>query len=194
MYDLGPAASRMATLVDGVRDDQLSAPTPCPDWDVQQMLAHVEGLTLAFTAAAGKDMTDLTDRPPAGAPPVPLDAGWPSRIRAQLDTMVEAWRGPGAWQGTSRVGGVTAPAEQIGGFGFNELVVHGWDLARATGQAAPLDDESLQACYDFAVATTPPGGIADGPFGTPVDVPDSAGLWDRLVALRGRAPDWSPRA
>ncbi|MGH3797517.1 MAG: maleylpyruvate isomerase N-terminal domain-containing protein [Pseudonocardiaceae bacterium] len=55
--DLQPATRRMADLINGVRDDQLGGPTPCPAYSLGDLLDHVGGLTLAFTAAAWGGMT-----------------------------------------------------------------------------------------------------------------------------------------
>ena len=54
MIDLTPAARQMAALIEGVRDDQLTDPTPCPDYTVGDLVEHVGGLALAFTNAARK--------------------------------------------------------------------------------------------------------------------------------------------
>lgn len=74
MFDLRPAADVMAALVESVRDDQLTAPTPGPELTVGDLLDHIDGLSLAFTAAA-------TKTPPAGAanrPPPTLLASAPT--------------------------------------------------------------------------------------------------------------------
>lgn len=52
----------------------------------------------------------------------------------QLTDLVEAWRDPAAWAGMTEAGGVRMPAEEMGVVALDELVLHGWDLARATGQ------------------------------------------------------------
>ena len=60
--DLSPAARRMTALISGLRDDQLDAPTPCPSYSVGELLAHVGGLALAFTAAAKKNTATWSSR------------------------------------------------------------------------------------------------------------------------------------
>jgi len=60
MFELGPAAQEMSRLVSGVRDDQLDYPTPCPDWTVADLLAHVHQFATVFTHNARKSQA----RPP----------------------------------------------------------------------------------------------------------------------------------
>ncbi|MDN3294029.1 TIGR03086 family metal-binding protein [Streptomyces ficellus] len=100
-------------------------------------------------------------------------------------------REPDAWQGTTRAGGVTLPGEVAGAVALYEVLVHGWDLARATGQEYAPDVASLRACCALlAPAAGGPG--QEGVFGSPVPVPDDAPLLDRVVGLSGRRPDWQP--
>ncbi len=64
MHDLGPAAHEMARLVNGVRDDQLGDPTPCPSYALGDLLQHVRGLAEAFTLAARKEQPSGGSKPP----------------------------------------------------------------------------------------------------------------------------------
>ena len=91
------------------------------------------------------------------------------------------------------VGGVEMPAAAIAAVALDELVLHGWDLARATGQAYAVDPESVQACLGFVEAAARPEGVP-GLFGPPVPVPGDAPMLDRLVGLSGRDPAWTPAA
>lgn len=74
--DLTPATEMLARVVAGLGDDQLSAPTPCHGVTVADLLDHVDGFCLAFTAAAVKDGTD--HQPSADG--ARLAAGWRTRI------------------------------------------------------------------------------------------------------------------
>ena len=60
MVELGPAAQRMADLIEGVPDERLGAPTPCPAYTLGDLVDHIRGFTLAFTAAARKDTAGMT--------------------------------------------------------------------------------------------------------------------------------------
>lgn len=189
--DLQAAARQMATLVAGVDDDQLSGPTPSDDTSVERLLGHVAGLTVAFRLAAEKAGDELTQQPPGG--PTELPADWRERIPRRLDALVAAWREPSAWEGHATAGGVTMPAAEMGVVVLDELVLHGWDLAVATGQpfeAAPADAEAVLG-FTSAVAEGGPEA-REGLFGPPVEVAPDAPTFDRALGLSGRDPGWRP--
>src|SRR5215475_5796482 len=153
--DLRPATSTLAGLVRGVRDDQLATVTPCGGITVGQLLDHIDNLSLAFAAAGSRQF--LAD---GGQPRQPdasrLGPDWRDRLPAQLDGLAAAWQPAGAWDGDTRVGGGEMPAAVAGSAGLNEVIVHGWDLAVATGQPYPADDpslgEALTTAYGWAHA------------------------------------------
>jgi uncharacterized protein (TIGR03086 family) len=89
-------------------------------------------------------------------------------------------------------GGVDLPGEVAGVVALDELVIHGWDLARATDQPAEYDGPELEAVYGM-VQQFRSSGI-EGLFGPPVPVADDAALLDRIVGLAGRDPGWEPPA
>ncbi|MEN3536474.1 TIGR03086 family metal-binding protein [Microbispora sp. ZYX-F-249] len=195
--DLKPAADRLAAIIRSVSDDQLTGPTPCEGVTVGELLDHIDSLSVAFAAAARKI-------PPQGGarPPVPdasrLGEDWRDRIPARLAELVEAWRDPAAWTGTAEIGGGVLPAEVAGTAALDEILVHGWDLAVATGAAYPADDPALAEAVDRvhqwvgAVVAEQPQG-SPGLFGPPVPVPGDASPLDRLLGLTGRDPAWQPR-
>ncbi|MBT2395134.1 TIGR03086 family metal-binding protein [Streptomyces sp. ISL-100] len=188
--DFEPAARQLARLLDGVTDDQLAAPTPCEKYAVHHLPAHLVGLTAAFRDAAKKELGPTTDTDPGSALPV-LEDDWRTRLPKQLDELIVAWRSPDAWQGMTRAGGVTLPGAVAGQVALNEIVVHGWDLARATGQPYAPDAASLRSSYELLEPTDDSPGD-DGIFGTPVDAPEDAPLLDRVVGRAGRSPSWTP--
>ena len=177
----------------GIPDDVLDAPTPCPDYTVGDLLEHVGGTALVFTGAAGKDMGEVTAHGPSGDASR-LGDGWRTRIPRDLIGLAEAWRDPDAWTGMTRAGGVELPGEVAGLVALDELVMHGWDLARATGQDYVCDAASLEAVHGFVAQFSGPGQAAarEGLFGPVVEVPDDAPLLDRVAGLAGRDPGWSP--
>ncbi|MEN8653487.1 TIGR03086 family metal-binding protein [Streptomyces sp. 21So2-11] len=190
--DLESATHQVTRLVAGVTDEQLAAPTPCRDYAVRDLLAHFIGLTAAFRDAAKKQLGPTTDTDPRAAG-LALDDDWRSRLPAQLDELVAAWRSPEAWEGMTQAGGVALPGPIAGRVALNEVVLHGWDLARATGQPYDVDPASLRSSYELLA----PSGVAPSGgemFGPPVPVPADAPLVDRVVALSGRSPSWSPPA
>ena len=191
--DLEPAARRLADLVSSVRDDLLDAPTPCPAYTLGDLVEHVGGAASAFTAAAAKDFGDATSQGPSGDASRLTD-DWRSRIPRDLAGLAEAWRDPAAWTGMTKAGGVELPGEVAGLVALDEIVVHGWDVARATGQAYDCDAASLEAVQAFVSQFSEPGQeeARAGLFGPVVDVPEDAPLLDRVIGLTGRDPGWSP--
>lgn len=190
VLDLGPAARRVAGLLDAIDDSRLDGPTPCPDYAVRHLLGHLTGLATAFRDAARKDLGASTALPPDSALPV-LDEDWREVLPRRLAEVAAAWRSADAWTGMTRAGGVELPGEVAGTVALDELVIHGWDLARSTGQPYEAGEAELRTCAALlAPADHDPdrGGI----FGPPVPVPDDAPLLDRVIGLSGRRPDWRP--
>ncbi|MFJ4916239.1 TIGR03086 family metal-binding protein [Streptomyces sp. NPDC088726] len=188
--DLAPAARQLAGLLDAVDGPLLSAPTPCPGVPVSALLAHIGGLAVAFRDAAHKELGATTDTAPSVEGMV-LAEGWRDTLPRALDAMATAWRSPEAWQGMTRAGSVDLPGQVAGMVALNELVLHGWDLARATGQPFRAEEAHLESTLALLAepGDSPPAG---SPFGPPVPVPDDAPLLDRAVARSGRRPDWRP--
>jgi uncharacterized protein (TIGR03086 family) len=186
--DLTPAVAEVKRVVAGVRDDRLTDPTPCADTPVAALLDHLVGLTLAFRLAAEKTPGGTASADAAGLVP-----DWRTRLPSQLDALAAAWQDPAAWEGFTEAGGVTMPAAAMAVVALDEVLVHGWDLAVATGQNYSADPASVEACLGFAadVAADSPEG-REGLFGPPVPVPDSAPAFDRLLGLTGRDPGWAP--
>lgn len=193
--DLTHAAAEVTRLLDGVCDDRLHDPTPCEGLSVAALLQHFVGLTKAFTDAARK--TSDPDGPRGGAAlDVDLDPGWRTVLPNQLDALVEAWRDPAAWEGVTSAGGVSMPAAVMGVVALDELVLHGWDLARATGQAFSCDDASAAAVLEFTRMASAPE-FADnrtGLFGPVLDVPTDGSAFEQALAYAGRSATWTPAA
>lgn len=194
MIDLVPAAHRTGALIADITDEQLAAHTPCPRYRLGDLLDHVDGLAQAFTNAATKEV-------PKDGPPPPGDGsrlvdGWRTRIPERLLAMAEAWRDPAAWEGATAAGGMEMPGEVAGLVALNETMVHGWDIASATGRPYDVDAEQAEQCIQ--VMGPQPGEERpvgdDVPFGRPVDVPSDALVLDRLVAAMGRDPSWTAAA
>jgi uncharacterized protein (TIGR03086 family) len=191
--DLVPTATRLAELVRNVSDDQLAGPTPCPDYTLGDLIDHVGGLALAFTAAATKEPVEGAPQGGSGDASR-LGDDWRTRIPAALHTLGEAWRDPGAWTGMTMAGPVEVPGEVAAQIAFDEVVVHAWDVARATGQPYEPDPAVLEVVHGFVAQFSGPGQdeARAGLFGPEVAVPADAPLLDRVVGMAGRDPAWSP--
>jgi uncharacterized protein (TIGR03086 family) len=170
MLDLEPATQMLAWLVDRVRTDQLTAPTPCRDTTVGDLLDHVDGLSIAFTAAATKTLAG--DSPGPSADASRLGPDWRTRIPVHLASLAGAWRDEAAWTGMTRAGGIDLPANVAGVVALDEVIVHGWDIAVASGQSFRCEPQLAQAAYEFVQASA-----ARNPHGSP-------GLFDRRCLCR----------
>jgi uncharacterized protein (TIGR03086 family) len=189
--DFDPPVRKLRALLLGVDDTELTNPTPCPDWTVAALLDHLMVLAQAFAQAARK----RTDAPGTAEPPSPpsaqhLSRHWRGRLPVLLEELATAWKDPASWTGTSRAGGVTMPAATLGIVAMNELIMHSWDLARATGQEYFADPRTLEVLIEF-LAQAPPEGTP-GMFDPPVPTDDEPTLLDQALALAGRDPAWRP--
>jgi len=182
--DLELAARRIAALLDGVPDSALDAPTPCADSSVATLLDHLMGLSEGLAASARKEATGA---PQASADH--LDPDWRAILPGRLDALVAAWREPGAGEGMTSAGGLTMPAADVAVVTLDELVLHGWDLARATGQPYDPDPGDVAAILPFLEAFASEQGVP-GLFGPAVPVSDDAPAFDRALGLSGRDPAW----
>ncbi|GAA2625568.1 MULTISPECIES: TIGR03086 family metal-binding protein [Streptomyces] len=190
-FDFGPQARIVARLAAAVPEARLTGRTPCPAYTVGDLLSHLAGLSVAFRDAARKDLGATTDTAPG--PEVPaLPDRWREELPRLFGELAEAWQDPDAWTGMTRAGGVDLPGAVAGAVAADELVVHGWDLARATGQEYVPDPAALQASYAFLLEAAQDESRGGGIFGAVVPVPDDAPLLDRAVGLSGRDPAWTP--
>jgi uncharacterized protein (TIGR03086 family) len=181
---LARALDDMGGLVATVPD--WAAATPCPDWDVRALVNHVvAGNHATAGILAGEPLPPPDEaRRLQGADRLgdaPAEA-----FRESADALVGAFRRPGVLEATFPMPIGTVPGTAVLHLRLTETLVHGWDLARALGRAAPFPDEAAEQALRFsrsALADLPPGRT---PFGPPRPVPDDAPPLDRLAALLGR--------
>ncbi|MEU7142557.1 TIGR03086 family metal-binding protein [Nocardia sp. NPDC046473] len=187
-FDFEPAAAALEAVVVRITDDQLAAGSPCVDTSVRDLLAHVVDLTEAFRQAATKEAVGGSVAPSVGAERA-LPGDWRTRIPAQLKALVGAWREPAAWDGVTEAGGVSEQAPVMARIALDEIVIHGWDLAKATGQPFNATATDLAILLDL-LRETPPEGTP-GLFGPVLPVPAEASALERVLALTGRSADWA---
>ena len=124
------AVAPVVTVVEGVKPGQLELPTPCSDYDVRGLINHFAGTT-AWLERVGRRLSPDADDP-FGANSDVTTGDWQALLTARIRAVAAAWDEPSAWEGS--IEGVQMPATMIGQMAFAELLIHGWDLARATGQ------------------------------------------------------------
>jgi len=187
--EMAAAAAADARVVAGVRADQLTAATPCPDWDLHALLNHTI-LWTAFSAerrARDEPLPDeLMNRDFAAEP------GFAATYAAQLNRAVLAWSDPLAWERELKVMGSPTPSADVGALLVAEMVLHGWDIARASGQDYPCAGNVVAATAAAVEANAELFRRYQG-FAEPVPVPDSAPAFDRVLAASGRDPHWTAK-
>lgn len=177
-----PAAETAIAVVEGVGPGMLSAPTPCTEFDVRALLDHLAGWTGEVALAAARK-----EQPPESPDTDPATYGRHARAAAV------AWSQPAAWEGEAGLSAAgTMPAGFIGGIVFGEFMLHGWDLAVATGQKFAPDEETVAALHAHLTRMADMARQQGGVFGPEVPVPADAPLFDRALGLAGRDPGWTP--
>ena len=188
--EMTDAAEAAARTVDNVRPDQLTGPTPCPDWDVRTLLNHLilwTSYSLERRAHGESVSEELMNADFAAEP------DFAAAYRTQLDRALAAWANPAAWERKLNVMGSATPAADVAALAIAELVLHGWDLAAATGQAYTVQDEAAAAALAAVEANAELYRQYQG-FADPVPLPDGAPVLDRVLALSGRDPRWTSDA
>ncbi|MGF0320428.1 TIGR03086 family metal-binding protein [Nocardia fluminea] len=180
------AATTLSKIIHTVDPSRLDDPTPCARFDVRALLAHLLFWGPSLVGAARKEAVS----PDESAVDLTVD-DWAAAFDSHLDELATAWRDPAAWQGVTYMGGpMELPAPLVGGMVVGELIVHGWDLARATGSTPHWDDDLLRETYDETVATAGQGREM-GIYGPEIPVAATAPLLDRILGLTGRDPSWA---
>ncbi len=169
--------------VAGMKPDQLSAPTPNEGWDVAELLGHViYGNRWVAPLVAGKTIADVGDSLEGnqlGVDPV-------ASYDASASEAAAAFEAPGALAVPCAVSYGPVPAAVYAGHRFVDVLIHGWDLAVATGQDATLDPALVEACFEV-VEPQLDMLEASGMFGNPIEIGPDADRQRQLLALLGRA-------
>ena len=182
------ALDETARLVDAVRPDQMGLPTPCSDWDVQALLAHLVGGNIRY---AGVTRGEPIQRGPArgGGPSVDLLGDDPAgAYRRSAAAMDAAWRDPALLDRTFALPIGVLPGRAALTLHLVETVVHGWDVARATGQRPAFAPDVVRTAMQFTQASAPGDRPPGAAFAPSVPVADDLPEIDRLAALLGRTP------
>jgi uncharacterized protein (TIGR03086 family) len=183
---LKPACGQMIELLAGVADTPLSSPSPCADFTVGELIDHVDHVSRLFTALALHDAEGLRD-PSTGPIRAHDDTNWCESVGLHMRRLGSAWDDPEAWQGKGNLPGSNLSNETWGKITLTEIVVHGWDIAKATGQPFDLPETTLRTCLNH-VANFVPNAPNPALWKHPLCVSSDARLIDRIVAITGRIP------
>jgi uncharacterized protein (TIGR03086 family) len=185
---LATAHDGAARLVAAVGDDQWEQPTPCSDWTVRQLVNHLVGGNRLTTRVVRGDQLPPPDQlgrrghldqlgdDPAGA------------YRSSAHDLLEALRAPGALERTHTLPAGTLPGPGVVHLRTVETLVHGWDMARATGRPVPFPEDLCAQELRFSHDLLGRMPEERRPFAPSRPVAGDAPAIDRLVALLGRAP------
>jgi uncharacterized protein (TIGR03086 family) len=169
-------------FVAGVAPDQWADATPCAEWDVRALVNHVvSGNLWAAELVAGATIEAVGNRLDGdvlGDDPL-------GEYDRSIGPAASAFRAPGAMERPCAVSYGPVPGEIYCGHRFLDVLIHGWDIAKATGQDTTLPVDQVEACIEVV---TPQAELlaASGMFGTGVDAAASSDPQVRLLALVGR--------
>jgi uncharacterized protein (TIGR03086 family) len=167
------AAGRFTDRLASVADDQWANPTPCTDWDVRQLVEHVIEIQRQIPKGLGVSVDDGAD-----------DREKWNAVRAAA---LEALRQPGVLERTMPGRGGEVPLEMALTPRLSDLIIHTWDLARATGSHERIDPDTAAVVLEFL---EPNDEIlrSTGTFGPKIDPPPGADAGVRLLCFSGRRP------
>jgi uncharacterized protein (TIGR03086 family) len=152
-----------------IHPDEWDRPTPCPDWTVRDLAAHLAAAPEHFLQMARGEEVDWNARADVA------DGLWAGHFRNHGDDLIHHWH--------------EQPDDQAAQADWQsaELGVHTWDLVRAIGRGPRLDDEVAERGLAFMKQNMPPERRG-GAFGPEVEVAADAPAYDRLAAFAGRNP------
>lgn len=183
---LGRATPVTRQLIEGLAQDDWSAPTPCPEWTVLEVVEHVvSGLTQFADVGAGAGFD-----PSVQASLNPADAL--AAFEEAAGRMLSVWSDPAVAGRVHSMPWGDTPGATLIGFMVMEQLAHGWDLALASGRAPAYDDDLAAEALAMAEAFDDPSIRVPGMFGPVVTVGAHEPTIDRVAGFLGRDPDWSP--
>src|ERR1019366_7520737 len=173
------ALTAVGDLIEGVREEQWSAPTPCTDWTVRALVNHLIGMNLVFVSLLGDQAppergADRTGNDPAAS------------YRESASALIVAFNRPGVLERTFHGPLGSATGMDRLQIRLYDLLAHGWDLAHAIDQPVTLPQDLAEQSLAFAqiqLSSQPRAGRFD----LARDISNDAPAIDRLAAFLGRS-------
>jgi len=182
---LDRALAQTGAVIAAVEPGQSALPTPCTSWDVRALVNHI-----VYDARMFAETTQGRPRPPEAEDL--LDDDWGPAYASASGALLEAWRQPGATEGTVSLPQGEVPKTWRLGQQIANFAVHAWDVAKATGQSTDLDPDVGRYALEWGKENLKPqfrGDPGSGKaFGQEVPAPADAPLYDRVAAFFGRTP------
>jgi uncharacterized protein (TIGR03086 family) len=173
-------------VVQGVSALDLGGPTPCTEFDVRTVANHMLGTVEAMRRVGAGEPLDAQD--PWGTNGDNVREQWRDDLSRKLTEFADAWSRTEAWEGDALDGAM--PRQVIGDMGLVEVMLHGWDLARGSGQEVQYDDSAIERALEV-MDEIGEQGRSQGAFGPEVEVPDDASPFAKVLGKSGRDPEWT---
>jgi uncharacterized protein (TIGR03086 family) len=173
------ADDQLRRVISRLSPAQAGLPTPCSEFNLRTLINHIVYDVQVFTAmiSGGQRGSPDVDR---------LGDNWLAAYRSSADLLLSTWRRRGTGGTlTSRTGEL--PATWALGQHTSDLVVHAWDVSRATGNTDELDPELAEAALAWGRENLKPEFRGQA-FGPEVPVPENAPIYDRMAGYFGRTP------
>lgn len=179
------ALKRTGEVVGNTQPERFGDPTACTEWDVRTLLNHTIGGCTSFAAGAGGEAVPMDGEDH-------LQQDHVAAYEGAAKSSLEAFRAPGAMESTFVMPWGETPGSLAFYLALADATIHGWDLAQATGQRYPIDDDIAEYLHQMTTSMLAPEG--DYPrgemFKEPVEVAPDAPPGEKLLAYMGRSP-WS---
>ncbi len=172
------ASEQLVAIAEQVSD--WDAPTPVREWVARDIPEHLTWLG-GFLGGLGVSVDIPHHDDPA------------AQVRSQAQAVQSLLESPAAAQDVDSPMGRMPLAQVIASFYTFDVIAHGWDLARSQGLEVTFDEDWATGAF-HGMSAMGPALHASGQFGTPQQVGEDAPIQDRLLALLGRDPHWSPGA
>ncbi len=191
LWILDLSQTRAAVVIAEVEPRHLHRPTPCDDWDVRDVINKLVASTRVFTAFGRREPPD-----PALDLVDPVDLIGDDPLGAYLEAAArcrEAWRAPGALDGSAPSTIGEAPAKAVLHARIFDTTVLTWDIATAIGRPHRIDE--VQAAYVTRIARALVPAVrarSEARYKPAVELPPGADPVAELIAITGRHPVWSP--
>jgi uncharacterized protein (TIGR03086 family) len=181
---LSRSFAAVGEVISKIQPEQWTAPTPCVDWTVGQVVGHLVGMNRVFAAM-------LADEPPPSRDRAVVGDDLEQAYRESAAALQIAFSQPGVLDRTYRSPlGAATGADRLQ-IRMYDLLAHGWDIAQAIGQPMQLPDDAAEQALAFArVQLT--DDVRPGRFAPEQMIATQALAPDRLAAFLGRRPDWIP--
>jgi uncharacterized protein (TIGR03086 family) len=181
---LASATQATEGVVSRIKPDQMGDNTPCHEWDVKTLLNHLVAVNAFFGSVLGGTIPDQA----AFFQEDHLGDDAAGAYAASAERLHTAFAAPGASEQIFDLPGFPAPGSALLGITVSDNLVHGWDLAKATGQTLEVDDQVAEETLGMVRSTNVAAKARGTAFAEEVTAADGASPLDRLVSFLGRQP------